>query len=208
QYGCRVTTTTISQRQYEHCVRLVADAGLTDLVTVLSQDYRDLSGQFSHLVSIEMIEAVDWRDVEGFFATCAHLLSPGGRMALQCIVIADREHERAKTGMDYIQRYIFPGGSLPSITSLATAVTRSGDLRLTDVEDIGFHYARTLHQWRQNLHARTEDARRLGLDEQFLRMWDFYFAYCEAGFLERRISTVQVVLAAPGWRSEPSVRAV
>lgn len=200
RYGCRVTTTTISAHQYDYAARLVADAGLTDRVTVLSQDYRDLSGQYSHLVSIEMIEAVDWRDLGTFFARCDRLLRPGGRMALQCIVIADREYERYKTGTDFIRRYIFPGGNLPSVTSLARTLTRSSDLRVTGLEDIGQQYARTLREWRRNLRAQWAEARRLGYTEKFLRMWDFYFAYCEAGFLERRISDIQVVLARPEWR--------
>ncbi len=208
RYGCRVTTTTISARQFDHATRAVARAGLAGRITVLNQDYRDLEGQFSHLVSIEMIEAVDWRLYDAFFATCARLLRPDGRAALQCIVIDDREYDRAKTRKDFIKQYIFPGGCLPSVTAIATAATRASDLRLTDVEDIGPHYARTLADWRRRLEDRRSDAHALGFDDQFLRMWRFYFAYCEAAFLERRVSDVQVVLARSGWRGDVGLRAV
>ncbi|MHB8488693.1 MAG: class I SAM-dependent methyltransferase [Candidatus Dormibacteria bacterium] len=208
RYGCRVTTTTISARQFDHATRAVAHAGLTDRITVLNQDYRDLEGQFSHLVSIEMIEAVDWRLYDAFFATCARLLRPDGRAVLQCIVIDDREYERAKTRKDFIKQYIFPGGCLPSVTAMTAAATRASDLRLIDLEDIGPHYARTLADWRRRLEDRRSDAHALGFDDQFLRMWRFYFAYCEAAFLERRVSDVQVVFARSGWRGDVGVRAV
>ena len=201
--GCRVTTTTISARQYEYATQLVADAGLGDRVTVLNQDYRDLSGRYSHLVSIEMIEAVDSRDLGTFFTTCERLLEAGGQIALQCITIADREYQRYNTDTDFIRRYIFPGGNLPSITSLTRTMTQSSNLRVTALEDFGQHYASTLREWRTALNARREEARRLGYGEQFLRMWDFYFAYCEAGFLERRISVIQLVAARPEWRPVP-----
>jgi cyclopropane-fatty-acyl-phospholipid synthase len=206
RYGCRVTTTTISARQFDHATRAVARAGLTDRVTVLNQDYRDLEGRFSHLVSIEMIEAVDWRLHDAFFATCARLLRPDGRAVLQSIIIDDREYERAKTRKDFIKQYIFPGGCLPSITAITAAATRASDLRLIDLEDIGPHYARTLAEWRRRLEDRRSDAHALGFDDQFLRMWRFYFAYCEAAFLERRVSDVQVVLARSGWRGDLGLR--
>jgi cyclopropane-fatty-acyl-phospholipid synthase len=208
RYGCRVTTTTISARQFDHATRAVGRAGLGGRIAVLNQDYRDLEGQFSHLVSIEMIEAVDWRLYDAFFATCARLLRPDGRAALQCIVIDDREYERAKTRKDFIKQYIFPGGCLPSVTAFAAAATRASDLRLIDLEDIGPHYARTLADWRHRLEDRRADAHALGFDDQFLRMWRFYFAYCEAAFLERRVSDVQVVLARSGWRGDVGVRAL
>jgi cyclopropane-fatty-acyl-phospholipid synthase len=208
RYGCHVTTTTISARQFDHATRAVATAGLTDRITVLNQDYRDLEGQFSHLVSIEMIEAVDWRLYDAFFATCARLLRPDGRAALQCIVIDDREYHRAKTRKDFIKQYIFPGGCLPSVTAIAAAATRASDLRIIDLEDIGPHYARTLADWRRKFEDRWSDAQALGFDDQFLRMWRFYFAYCEAAFRERRVSDVQVLLARSGWRGDMVVRAV
>ena len=206
RYGCRVTTTTISQKQFHFATRAVAEAGLSERVTVLNRDYRELDGQFTHLVSIEMIEAVDWRLYETFFAACARLLRPDGRAALQCIVIADREFERYKTRQDYIRRYIFPGGGLPSITAMANAVTRSTDFRITDLEDLGPHYVRTLDEWREGLDARWRDARAMGFDESFLRRWRFYFAYCSAGFAERHVSVVQMVLARSQWRGELVLR--
>jgi cyclopropane-fatty-acyl-phospholipid synthase len=206
EYGCRVTTTTISQKQFAYATRAVADAGLGDRVTVLNLDYRELKGQFTHLVSIEMIEAVDWRLYETFFSACAELLKPNGRAALQCIVIDDREFERYKTRQDFIRRFIFPGGGLPSITVMSNAMTNATDLRLTDLEDLGPHYVRTLNEWSERLDAHWDDALALGFDESFLRMWRYYFAYCMAGFAERHVSVVQIVLARPEWRGETELR--
>ncbi len=205
-YGCRVTTTTISRKQFAYATQVVADAGLSDRVTVLNVDYRDLQGQFTHLVSIEMIEAVDWRHYETYFHACANLLVPDGMAALQCIVIDDREFERYKTRQDFIRRFIFPGGGLPSITALSNAMTASSDLRLTDLEDLGPHYVRTLNEWRHRLDSKWDDALALGFTESFLRMWRFYFAYCTAGFAERHVSVVQVVLARSQWRGTASLR--
>ena len=207
-FGCRVTTTTISQKQFAYATRVVAEAGLAGRVTVLNHDYRDLKGQFTHLVSIEMIEAVDWRQYETFFAACARLLRPDGLAALQCIVIDDREFERYKTRQDFIRRFIFPGGGLPSITVMANAMTRATDLRVTDVEDLGAHYVRTLNEWRERLDARWQDALDLGFEESFLRMWRFYFAYCTAGFAERHVSVVQIVVARSQWRGATRLRSV
>ena len=206
-YGFRVTTTTISQKQYAYAKHRVAEAGLADRVTVLNRDYRDLEGQFTHLVSIEMIEAVDWRHYETFFAACANLLVPDGQAALQCIVIDDREFERYKSSQDFIRRFIFPGGGLPSITAMSDAFTRATDLRLTDLEDLGPHYVRTLSEWRERLDARWAEALALGFDEAFLRKWRFYFAYCTAGFAERHVSVVQMVLARSQWRGGLALRA-
>jgi cyclopropane-fatty-acyl-phospholipid synthase len=205
-YGCRVTTTTISQKQFAYATRAVAEAGLSDRVTVLNVDYRDLEGQFTHLVSIEMIEAVDWRHYETYFATCGRLLKPDGRAAFQCIVIDDHEFERYKTRQDYIRRFIFPGGGLPSITAISNAVTRATDLRVTDLEDLGPHYVRTLNEWSDRLDAHWSDALALGFDEAFLRMWRYYFAYCMAGFAERHVSVVQIVMARPKWRGDTTLR--
>jgi cyclopropane-fatty-acyl-phospholipid synthase len=205
-YGCRVTTTTISQKQFAYATRAVADAGLSDRVTVLNADYRDLKGQFTHLVSIEMIEAVDWRLYETFFSACAHLLKPDGRAALQCIVIDDREFQRYKTRQDFIRRFIFPGGGLPSITAMSNAMTKASDLRLTDLEDLGPHYVRTLHEWSERLDTHWDDALALGFEESFLRMWRYYFAYCMAGFAERHVSVVQIVLARAQWRGDTGLR--
>lgn len=196
RYGCRVTTTTISRAQHEYAAKRVADAGLSDRVTVLDAHYRDLSGSFDKLVSIEMIEAVDWRDHDRFFGTCAGLLRPGGMAALQAIVIADESFERAKRHDDFIRRSIFPGGCLPSVTSLHTSARRAG-LRLVDLRDIGDHYPETLRRWRANVDDHAEEVAALGLGTEFRRLWDLYLTYCEAAFLEHHVSDVQVVFEKP-----------
>jgi cyclopropane-fatty-acyl-phospholipid synthase len=144
-----------------------------------------------------MIEAVDWRRHDEFFATCARLLAPHGRMGLQAITIADPSFERAKLHDDFVRREIFPGGCLPSVTSIAASVARTSDLRIVDLEDIGWHYAETLRRWRANLAARSEEVALLGFDRRFRRLWDFYLCYCEAAFTEQHISDIQVVLAGP-----------
>ena len=202
-YGCRVTTTTISDRQYEYARKVVAESGLGDRVTVLNDDYRDVRGTFDALVSIEMIEAVGWERYDTFFAQCARLLRPEGRMALQTIVVADQRYERSKRRNDFIKEVIFPGGCVPSIEAMAKSTARATDLRIVDLEDIGQHYAETLRRWRLTYEDHLADVRRLGLDETFIRMWRFYLAYCEAAFIERQISDVQIVLTRPAWRAEP-----
>lgn len=200
EYGARVTTTTISERQYEHARELVAREGLDDRVTVLREHYRDLRGTFSHVVSIEMIEAVDWRLYDEFFGTIARLLRPDGLAAIQAITVPDREFDRSKRWRDFITRHIFPGGCLPSVAAMVDTTKRVTDLSVIDLRDIGRHYVTTLRCWREALDSRLDAARSLGLSESFLRMWRYYFAYCEAGFAERRVSDVQLVLARPGWR--------
>ncbi|HXY43288.1 MAG TPA: cyclopropane-fatty-acyl-phospholipid synthase family protein [Acidimicrobiales bacterium] len=204
RYGCRLTTTTISDAQREVAAKRVAEAGLADRVTVLGRDYRELEGRYDKLVSIEMIEAVDWRSHDTFFGSCARLLRPHGLMALQAITIADRSYERAKLHDDFIRKMIFPGGCIPSIEAIVSSVRRSTDLTVIDLEDIGRHYAETLRRWDIALRsgrARLEEA---GFDRRFRRLWDLYLCYCEAAFLERHISDVQIVFAKPAWRSEPA----
>ena len=205
-YGCRVTTTTISPSQFAYATRAVHEAGLDHLVTVLNEDYRDLEGSFSHLVSIEMIEAVDWRQYESYFGACERLLRPDGLAALQCIVINDREFERYKSRQDYIRRFIFPGGGLPSTLALNRAIAAATDFDQIDIEDFGAHYVRTLDHWRELLDAHADEAKLQGFDERFLRMWRFYFAYCAAGFAERHVSVVQMVLARKDWRGSLRTR--
>lgn len=200
QYGARVTTTTISEEQYAHARNLVAREGLDGQVEVLREHYRDLKGRFSHVVSIEMIEAVDWRLYDEFFATIERSLRPDGLVAIQAITVPDHEFERAKRWRDYIKQHIFPGGCLPSVAAMVDTTKRVTDLSVVDVRDIGRHYVTTLRAWREALDGRLDAARSLGLSDSFLRMWRFYFAYCEAGFAERRVSDVQLVLARPGWR--------
>ena len=197
RYGCRVTTTTISQKQFSFATERVRDAGLEGSVKVLDQHYRDLRGQYSKLVSIEMIEAVDWRLQEEFLQVCERLLAPDGLAAIQAIVIDDRNYEAARNREDFIKHFIFPGGCLLSVTRMLEVVSKATSLRLANLEDIGDFYPPTLRRWRQALDARADEARALGFDEQFLRMWRFYFAYCEGTFLEHATSDVQVVFAGP-----------
>jgi cyclopropane-fatty-acyl-phospholipid synthase len=201
RHGCRVTTTTISEAQRSLAEKRVAEHGLTDRVTVLGADYRDLEGRYDALVSIEMIEAVDWRRHDQFFATCARLLTAEGRMALQAITIEDASYERAKLHDDFIRAMVFPGGCLPSVSTIAASVARTSNLRIVDLQDIGPHYAETLRRWRANLEDQRPTVERLGFDERFRRFWTLYLCYCEAAFMERHVSDVQLVLARPGARS-------
>jgi cyclopropane-fatty-acyl-phospholipid synthase len=199
--GCRVTTTTISRAQYEHARRRVERAGLEDLVTVLCEDYRDLRGRYDKLVSIEMIEAVGWRNLGTFFARCAQLLRPSGAMLLEAIVIDDRAYEIEKASRSFIRTYIFPGGSLPSVEVIAQCLATRTDLRIAALEELTPHYVETLRRWRSNFDARAEQLEQLGYDERFRRLWRFYLAYSEAGFAENRIGVVQLLLAKPRWRA-------
>ena len=200
EYGAQVTTTTISAEQYAYARERVAREGLTDRVTVLHDDYRELRGTYDKLASIEMIEAVDWREHDTFFERCRGLLAPHGLMGLQAIVIEPQRYERAKTTQDFIKRFIFPGGCLPSMESIVRSLSRVTDLSVTALHDYGNHYAETLRRWHANLHRDEGALDALGLDERFVRMWDFYLAYCEAGFEERSIGVVQMALARPAWR--------
>ena len=199
-HGCHVTTTTISREQHAYVEELARRSGLSDRVTVLSNDYRDLRGRYNKLVSIEMIEAVGWRHTAGFFETCARLLEPHGAMLLQAITIDDRAYETDKATRSFIKTRIFPGGSLPSIEAIARGVARKTDLQLTHLQDLTAHYVPTLRRWRARFSAHADELARLGYDERFQRLWTLYLAYCEAGFAERRIRDVQMVLAKPRCR--------
>lgn len=207
KFGCRVTTTTISKEQHAFAVERIERAGLGDRVEVLLQDYRDLKGQYSKVVSVEMIEAVGARHYGTFFETCARLLKPGGALAMQAITIHDAHFERARRAVDFIQRHIFPGSCIPSVTALSKAAASSSDLRPVHMEDIGTHYVPTLRQWRDALRARRDDALAMGFDEDFLRLFDFYFCYCEGGFAERHISVAHLVYARAGRAFSPPVAA-
>jgi len=200
RYGCHVTTTTISEAQYALARERIRAAGLEERITLLKRDYRDLEGRFDKLVSIEMIEAVGHQYFGTFFGRCAALLEPHGRMLLQAITIADQRYQAARKGVDFIKRYIFPGCCIPSVTALVSAATRSSDLRLVHLDDIGPHYATTLRRWRENLLRNTGEVRALGYSEEFIRMWEFYLAYCEAGFAERALGDVHALFARPGAR--------
>jgi len=201
-YGAKVTTTTLSVEQARLARERFSAAGLLERISLLERDYRDLEGTYDRLVSIEMIEAVDWRDVPGYFATCARLLKPDGLMGLQAITVADQRYSRTRVTTDFIKRWVFPGGCLPSVTSIANAATKASDLRIIDLEDLGLHYAETLHRWRKTLHERWDELEALGISQEMARLWDFYLAYCEAGFLERHVSVVQIVLAKSQWRPD------
>ena len=198
--GCRVTTTTISREQHALASQRVVDAGLQDRVTVLLSDYRDLQGQYDKLVSIEMIEAIGAQYLDTYFATLGRLLKPEGLALVQAITIEDHRYEQALRSVDFIKRHIFPGSFIPSVAAMLAAKTRSSDLALVHLEDFGPSYARTLHDWRERFLARREDVRAQGFDERFLRMWNFYLAYCEGGFRERSIGVAHVLMAKPGYR--------
>ncbi|PLW84259.1 SAM-dependent methyltransferase [Kineobactrum sediminis] len=199
-YGCRVTTTTISREQYEYARRRVNELGLAEQVTVLCDDYRTLSGQYDKLVSIEMIEAVGHDFYSSYFARCSDLLKPTGKMVIQAITISDQRYQQARDTVDFIKRYIFPGGCLPSLAVIADHLARDTDMQLVHLRDITLDYARTLACWRERFTAELETVRHMGFDEQFIRMWEFYLCYCEGGFRERIISTVQLAFAKPGYR--------
>ncbi|MCX8957299.1 SAM-dependent methyltransferase [Erwinia psidii] len=197
EYGCRVTTTTISQEQYDYSRRRIAMAGLSDRVTVLKQDYRQLSGQYDKLVSVEMIEAVGQHYIPLFFARCRQLLKPGGRLALQAITISESRFDRYARSVDFIQRYIFPGGFLPAVSMLKNNLA-ANRFMLNDLFEIGPHYARTLEAWRNRFEAAWPHLQNGRFDEHFRRMWLFYLCYCEAGFLARTIGTVQLIAEKTG----------
>jgi cyclopropane-fatty-acyl-phospholipid synthase len=203
RYGCRVTATTLSREQHQLTRERVRQAGLEDRVTVLCQDYRDLRGAFDKLVSIEMIEAVGERHLKTYFRACAQLLKPRGMMLLQAITVADQKYEQYRNEVDFIRRYIFPGGFLPSLTAIAETLGRVTDLRIYHLEDIGPHYATTLRHWRARFLANLDRVRALGFPDTFIRMWEYYLCYCEGGFRERAIGTVQLLLTKPLCRREP-----
>ena len=200
RFGCRVTTTTISKEQHALAVQRVAAAGLSDRVTVLLEDYRDLQGQYDKLVSIEMVEAIGHQYLDTYLAKCASLLKPEGLALIQAITIEDHRYQQALGSVDFIKRFIFPGSFIPCVSALTGAAARASDLRLVNLEDIGPSYALTLRHWRQRFMDRLDEVRRQGYDERFIRMWEFYLCYCEGGFMERSIGDVHLLLARPGNR--------
>ena len=199
-YGCKITTTTISQEQYALAKQRVKEAGLTDQVTVLCEDYRDLTGQYDKLVSIEMIEAIGHQYMPTYFKQCSRLLKPEGMMLLQAITISDQRYQSALRSVDFIQRYIFPGSFIPSISAMTDAVAQHTDMCLFNLEDIGPHYATTLQHWRERFFERIDEVQSLGYSKQFIRLWEFYLCYCEGGFLERAIGDVHMLLVKPQCR--------
>ncbi|OZB58284.1 MAG: SAM-dependent methyltransferase [Lysobacterales bacterium 14-68-21] len=199
-YGCRVTTTTISKEQFELASARVAKAGLSDRVELLLRDYRDLEGHYDKLVSIEMIEAIGAEFMPTYFGAISRLLKDEGMALIQAITIEDHRYAQALKSVDYIKRYIFPGSFIPSVSAMLGAAQRASDLRLFHLEDIGPSYALTLKAWRERFLARRSDVLKAGYDERFVRMWEFYLAYCEGGFRERSIGDVQMLLTRPGCR--------
>jgi cyclopropane-fatty-acyl-phospholipid synthase len=202
-YGCQVTTTTISDEQFNLAKARIRDNGLEDKITVLKQDYRDLEGQYDKLVSIEMIEAIGHQYMHTYFEKCCSLLKPDGMMLIQAITIKDQLYKDALKDVDFIKKYIFPGGFLPSINSMIDAISNKTDMKLFHLQDIGPHYAKTLNDWRRRFFEKLDEIRNLGYSDEFIRLWEYYFCYCEGGFIERDIGTVQMVLTRPENRREP-----
>lgn len=200
QFGCRVTTTTISQQQFDVAQQRVAAAGLSDRVTLLLQDYRDLTGQFDKLASIEMIEAVGYRYLDTYFRKCSELLKPEGSFVLQGIVMPDRQYAQYLESVDFIQKYVFPGGCLTSMGAMLESTARVTDFRFVHAEDFGPHYAQTLREWRKRFHAQLDQVRALGYPDRFIRLWNYYLCYCEAAFEERYTGVVQVQWDKPRCR--------
>ena len=199
-YGCHITTTTISKEQYQAAQQRVIDAGVADRVTILMEDYRDLQGRYDKLVSIEMIEAVGHHYLDTYLKQCAALLKPNGLALIQAITIEDRYYHQALKSVDFIKRYIFPGSFIPCVSAIVASAARSTDLRLINLEDQGESYALTLNHWRKRFLAALDQVRTQGYNEEFIRMWEFYLCYCEGGFKEKSISNVQLLLAKPGNR--------
>ena len=199
-YGCHVTATTISERQYDLAAQRIEEAGLTGQITLLRKDYRDLTGEYDRLVSIEMIEAVGHRHLPTFFRVCGQRLKPDGLALIQAITMPDRNYDRYVKSPDFINSYIFPGSCCPSLTAINRATAESTDLRLVQVEEFTLHYVRTLQEWRSAFRNRLEEVRAQGYDERFIRMWDYYLCYCEGGFAEHFIGLRHLLYAHPEYR--------
>ena len=200
-YGCKVTTITISIEQYKFAKQKIKEAGLGKKIKVLLKDYRLLKGQYDKLVSIEMIEAVGYQFYDEYFKIIGQLLKNDGEALIQAITIKDQRYSKAIQSVDFIQKYIFPGSCIPSITAIQNSLTSSTDLVINDIRDIGHHYARTLADWRKRFLKNKQEIRKLGFDDKFLRMWLFYFAYCEGGFEEKVISDIHLHITKPGYRN-------
>ena len=203
RYGCRVTTTTISENQFAYARQRICDAGLSEKVTILKKDYRDLTGRFDKLVSIEMIEAVGHAYLDAFFKCCSDRLKENGMMLLQAITLPDQSYDLQLKTVDFIKRYIFPGSFIPSVTAISGAITRSTDLRLFHLEEISPHYSTTLRMWRKRFQKNLPEVRKMGFSESFIRMWEYYLCYCEGGFQERYLGDVQMLFVKPFCRREP-----
>ncbi|WP_199461591.1 SAM-dependent methyltransferase [Vibrio owensii] len=197
QYGCQVTTTTISEEQHAYAEQKIKERGLENRITLLKEDYRNLTGTYDKLVSIEMIEAVGKQFLPSYIKVCESLLKSGGLMAIQAITIADQRYDYYSNNVDFIQKYIFPGGFLPSVTSLTQATTKYSDLVTRDLFDIGLDYAKTLNEWHLRFNRAESEVRSFGYDDRFVRMWRYYLSYCEGGFLARTISAVHMTFQRP-----------
>jgi len=201
-YGCKITTTTISVEQFNAAEQRMMKEGVADKVTVIMQDYRELQGQYDKLVSIEMIEAVGHQFLDTYIQKCASLLKPEGLALIQAITIEDQRYQQALNSVDFIQRYIFPGSFIPSVSAIVNSSATQSDMRLLNLEDQGESYALTLNHWRQRFMHNLETVRQQGYSEEFIRMWEFYLCYCEGGFLEKSTSSVQLMFARPGNRRQ------
>ena len=194
-YGCRVTTTTISDEQFAYAKNRIVSEGLSEQINLLSKDYRSLEGTFEKVVSVEMIEAVGRKYLSGYFTKLNDLLKPSGLLMLQAITIADQRYKSYRNGEDFIQKHIFPGGFLPSLFLISKIITNSTELILRDVKDIGLDYAKTLSHWHENLIDKKQFLKQIGYDDRFYNLWSYYLGYCEGGFLERRISASQILMS-------------
>ncbi|MEO5829892.1 MAG: cyclopropane-fatty-acyl-phospholipid synthase family protein [Rhodanobacter sp.] len=196
-YSCHVTTTTISREQHALASARVAAAGMDAHVDLLLDDYRDLDGQYDKLVSIEMVEAIGAPYLDVYFEKLGSLLKPAGLALVQAITIEDHRYAQALKSVDFIKRHVFPGSFIPSINALLGAKTRASDLALTQLEDFGHSYALTLRAWRERFMTKLAQVRAQGFDERFIRLWEFYLAYCEGGFRERSIGVAHLLMARP-----------
>jgi cyclopropane-fatty-acyl-phospholipid synthase len=201
-YGCHITTTTLSDAQFEEGKRRIEKEGLSEQITLIQKDYRDLSGNYDKLVSIEMIEAVGHRYHPHFFAKCGELLHRGGKMLIQAITIRDQKYRQYRGDVDFIQRHIFPGGCLVSNTRMFDLISDKTDMVVSHLEDFGLHYARTIQDWRVKFNLSFADLKKRGYDERFRRLWNFYLSYCEGAFLERSISVVHLLADRPEYQED------
>jgi cyclopropane-fatty-acyl-phospholipid synthase len=205
QYGCRVTTTTLSQEQYDYALAWIQRENLQDQVTLLLKDYRELEGSYDKLVSIEMIEAVGAQYYPQYFSKCNELLKDDGLMLIQAITISDQRYQKSIHSMDFIKRYIFPGGQLPSNSVICKHISEDTDMQLIGLEDITLDYAQTLKYWRQHFFEKLDKVKQQGFSETFIRMWEYYLCFCEGGFRERVIHTGQFLIAKPQFRTLPKI---
>lgn len=196
-YGCNVTTVTISEEQYKLATDRIKKENLTDKITILLKDYRLIEGKFDKIVSIEMLEAVGHKFLEPYFRKCNDLLKKDGILALQVITCPDSRYESLRTGVDFIQKHIFPGSLLPSVGIINKMINKTSDMTMVDLKDMGLHYSRTLNLWHEQFNQRIEDVKKMGFDERFIRKWNYYLNYCEAAFKSRNINVMQMVYARP-----------